>query len=41
VDEKGQTRVLRATKKSEAPKSALNAQASMPSDPADAADEAE
>lgn len=41
VDEKGQTRVLRATKKSEAPKSALNAQASIPSDPADAADEAE
>jgi hypothetical protein len=41
VDEKGQTRVLRATKKSEASKSALDAQASIPSSPADAADDEE
>jgi hypothetical protein len=41
VDEKGQTRVLRATKKSEASKSALNSQASIPSNPADAADDEE
>jgi hypothetical protein len=41
VDEKGQTRVLRATKKSEASKSSTNAQASIPSSPAGAADEDE
>lgn len=41
VDEKGQTRVLKATKKSEAPKTTLDAQASIPQSPADAADEEE
>jgi hypothetical protein len=41
VDEKGQTRVFRATKKSEAPNSSLNAQASIPSDPANVEGEEE